>query len=278
MNWQPAHEMHAIERVALTFVFAGSVSTKPWNESAVNALKHLVAEGFVEVGSPPMPQQGLSLLISARGMEVNPPGGRQFMRIEAEQSLEDVNLQRNMLSYATTRYHRWDNYRNRAFQLIGETLEKSLQLESLSSLKLEYWDRFVSDSDLKNVEYGELLRKGSSRIPDFVFGNSELFHVHSGNFLFPDLIARRLINVNVDALDVGKPPNRGGDATTSGLLRRSVGIYTMFQDELRPDQSPSTAGETILRLDEMHLGLKELLAGIISDAAIERISLRGGKS
>ena len=276
MNWQPAHESHAIERVAVTFTLAGPVSTKPWQEGISDASKRITEEGFVAIGPPPMSQAGLSLLISARGMELNPPGGLQFIRVEAEQMLEELALQRNALSYATTRYHRWASFHDRALDLIGSVLDFSLRLESLSSIKLEYWDRFVSDRPLSEVSYGELLRKDSERVPNFVFGISDLFHAHSGNFVFSDKFARRLVNVNLDALDVANSPGPGGDATIPGLFRRSIGIYTMFQDDLRPDQSPTSASETASRLEDMHLGLKELLAGIISDAAIERISLMGG--
>jgi len=122
---------------------------------------------------------------------------------------------------------------------------------------------------LEDVNYSSLIKDKSTLIPTFVRDIKDLFHVHVGFFSPAAVDVKRLINVNVDALDIAVPSVEPAERP----VKRSVGIYTMAQDQM-VDPSQIAGAESIYsNLTEQHDALKALLGDVISAETAERIGL-----
>ena len=78
---------------------------------------------------------------------------------------------------------------------------------------------------------------------------------------------RRLVNVNVDVVEILTPPQ---------AAKPSIGIYTMMQ--INPGQADLKPQFPVLEnLDQLHLSLKELLGKLIVKDMADRIELNPGK-
>ena len=270
MTWILAHENHAIERVSVTFVLSGDVSSKPWNEISKAMTTKLNLDGFVATGVPGGPPLGFQSGTIVFGN----PGDSRFMRSEGGQVLEEIAISPRYFTYTTHRYHRWAGFRLRALTLAAPFLNKSLEIENLLVVKMEYWDRVMWSGHIDAVNYSSLLNLESSLIPSYIFDLKGLFHLHSGYFCTADRVARRLINFNLDSLDIATPAqvDQPGEAPKS---MRSVAIYTMLQDNLSPGHSSEV--DSIFGLDSIHDTLKKLLSRIISPEIAEKIALNAGR-
>ena len=241
MRWRPAHDAHAIERVSLNFELAELLPTKPW-QSLLNegtelfpklGLRTTIEEAgstrFVFPGGP----LGTPFIMSPDLTPDSdaPTMGRVFRHMVAGRVHEEVSLYRNRISYSTSTYGRWQGFRERARELLASLLDQALPLENLSTIRLEYWDRFVFEGSLDEVDYKQLLRQDSRYVPSFPFSTNENWHSHVGYFS-PDREAfKRLININIDMIDVTEPSQPGAPATMQ-VQRRSAGIYSMAQDRI----------------------------------------------
>jgi uncharacterized protein (TIGR04255 family) len=271
MRWIPAHKDHAIERVAASFRFAEGVPSKPWQTMLAAATVSFQQLGFNSTSDVPV---GFGQPIP--GMQILTTPGRIFRVITGNEVHEEVTLAPSGLVYSTVLYDSWGRYRDRALELLAPPLDRALQVVNLGSLKLEYWDRFVFDGPPEEADYSELLQSESQHLPSFSFRTNRLWHSHVGYFVQPGSSQSRLINLNVDVLDLIDAQPKSTD--TSPVTRRSVGIYSMAQDSIEESHSPSNAVGTTSTVDEMHAILKQVLADVISDKAAQRISLGPGGS
>lgn len=287
MPWLPAHQAHAIERVSVTFQFAEPVPSKAWQALLNRASVDLPVQGFnvsldeMEfnfaqapnlVGVPQMNAFviGPDGLVVPQGQPQTGVGGKTFRRVSGDSVQEEVSLLRTRFIYATTLYDRWAGCKKRIANVLGLYLSTALNSVDTSLIKLEYWDRFVSEESGSNAVFAQLFRQNSKHVPEFVFDMGELWHNHVGYFVQTHAAAKRLINVNLDAIDLEE---RDAVNPSIRFQRRSVGIYTMVQDTVRQDASPSDIDATIVALDGMHAILKDVLADVISEEAARLISL-----
>ncbi len=293
MRWRLAHEDHAIERVSVTFQFAEPVPSKPWQRLLNAATLRLPENGFnstsddvelnlaqlVMPGGGPFSQGGALVIgpggaIIGAGQPGAPPStGRTFRVVGGNEVREEVSLHRHQVVYSTTLYDRWTSYKERMLALLSPLLDQSLPVVNLGTIKLEYWDRFVFMEAAEGADYRDLLRSGSRHLPSFPFDRNDLWHSHIGYFTQPGLSAKRLLNLNIDVMDLVEAQNTL--TAQAPQARRSVGIYSMAQDTIAPDRTPASAAETQSTLDEMHAVLKETLADVVTDETAERISLKG---
>jgi uncharacterized protein (TIGR04255 family) len=278
LTWLPAHEAHAIERVSVTFQLPEPTPTKPWLSSLEKATSQFAIAGFgstdgVDINLPvggALPVQPVGAFQPAAPA---PLSGRLFQRVIDGQVFESVEFHRSRLIYFTTRYERWDDFKKRSLDLIGSYLDEFLQFTSINALKLEYWDRFTFDGPQDAPNYGELLRRDSRHVPGFCLDQTNLWHAHVGYFSPAQKHEKRLINLNLDAIDLAAAPTNGGGTAE---LRRSVGIYSMALDSYGAE-SPNSAAEAVLKADEQHTILKALLKDVITEPMVERISLNAGE-
>lgn len=288
MPWKPAHEAHAIERASVTFQFVEAVPSKLWQSMLNRTTLEYQGKGFnsiaegLEFNFNPL-VAGQAMALPAGGMlgwaEAAPqvigghipalPGGsaRTFRALVGNQVREEVSLSQSRLSYSSAHYDRWKSFEERIYDLLEPLLDSALQVTNLSIIKMEYWDRFVFEGPPTQADYREVLRSDSKYLPSFFFETNELWHSHVGHFIPDREHVKRLININIDALDVAdiQPP------TSS---RRSIGIYSMGQDTFESTLSLALP-EAKNTLDSLHVILKNALANVILPEMAERIGLNG---
>jgi hypothetical protein len=124
---------------------------------------------------------------------------------------------------------------------------------------------------MDEVNYKELLRPDSQYLPSFAFSTKENWHSHVGYFVPVQQSSKRLVNINVDMIDLTETSSSG--SINVPVQRRSAGIYSMAQDRVDPTVSPADfAGMTSI-LQELHTILKKVFSELITDEAQQRISL-----
>jgi uncharacterized protein (TIGR04255 family) len=287
MNWQLAHQDHAIERVSISFQFTEPLPSKLW-QSMLSAAE----TGFQDLGFAGMPgepgfvlpppgiqgQPGFEIVIQGGnavfGLPLGGQGGRTFRVTAGNEVTEEVSLTRARFAYTATIYEGWTRFRNRSQSLLGRYLDEALSMVGMNLIKMEYWDRFVFDGPPERADYEAILRSDSRHVPHFYSSTNELWHSHVGYFADPGSSQRRLVNVNVDVLDLLQRVE--ADTQAPNAPRRSVGIYSMVQDTLGAESAPAGGHACVSTLEEMHTILKGVLLDVINDEVAQRISLNAG--
>lgn len=177
-----------------------------------------------------------------------------------------------MFLFTTTHYGGWASLRSRLADALNNHLSVALNTVNVAAIKVEYWDRFVSEDPADVADYKELLNASSKYIAGFGFDTAGLWHSHIGLFVEPGSSEKRLINLNVDVVDITEAPDVE-EATGVPAQKRSVGIYSMVQDTMSPSAPFETIDGAYSTLEEMHTILKVVLADAITGAAADRISL-----
>lgn len=285
MQWKPAHETHAIERVSVTVSFNEAIPSKIWQPLLDAATASLLALGFdsrSDIGLPPAAARGVmsAHIVFGPGGQVTPGlgenSGRVFRTSQGNDG-EEIYFQRHLLTYATRGYERWKAFYSRFSDALGESIKDILKYVDISVIKLEYWDRFTFDGPIADASYAELLNADAELLPTFPLTTESLWHSHVGYYAAPPFVgARRLINLNLDAVDLPRRQDDdapGGEEQQDGQLSRSVGIYSMAQDMLIAPAIPGALPLEINLLDSLHSELKIVIEDVLSAAAAGAISL-----
>ncbi|POR40514.1 TIGR04255 family protein [Methylobacterium sp. V23] len=287
MRWQPAHETHAIERVTVSFMFAEPISTKPWQTLLALASRELLRQGYQAApDAATIPQNinqnnpGFAQLIInigtpqavAGNVAGQMPNSRTFSLIDAGEARDEIVISRGFFLITTSYYRGWADFRARIASVFDVHLNLALNTVNISAIKMEYWDRFVSSEPTEMVDYSDILNRNSKYIPSFGFETGGLWHSHVGVFGNPGSSELRLINLNVDVVDIHEAQAVDGPSDAPAQ-RRSVGIYSMVQDTLKPSAPLESAEGAHSTLDEMHTILKLVLADAITGEAADRIAL-----
>jgi uncharacterized protein (TIGR04255 family) len=278
-NWQPHREAHAIEIVAAALTF-----TEPLTDALLRkALR--AADGVT--ARVKLTQRdaiaGLQFNVQPGGsprVESTPTMGISFKRTEIETNhlgtvqtvaVEELAVDRQSLVFRSRRYERWKQFTERANELLQPILSVLLDSTSVQSIRLEYRDRFTHAGKAKEAKTEELLRVGSPLIAPHVFEEPNMWHSHTGMFVDSDSVERRLIQINVDAVDVQLPGN--------DFMSRSIAIMTGIQDHFRiggiDDEDQQTAF-VVGRLEDMHELSNALFRRLICDEVCNRIGLKIG--
>jgi uncharacterized protein (TIGR04255 family) len=286
MSWHLARESHAIERVAVAISFAEPIPSRRWLQLLSQAEKAIPENGFVVVsnGANRLPGPApMDIRIIAR-MGDGPLGaeqlveqidlGRHFQRLSGNELQEEVILNRESFVYITPLYTRWNAFRTRVMELLKPSLDLALDLVPLQFAKLEYWDRFVFNGPIKDVDYRDLLKPNSKFVPGLPIDMKELWHSHVGFFAPPGDSQRRLVHLNVDVIDI--TDNKTSGDAQKPEQRRSVGIYSMAQDTLDLVNGAPTSDAVSAKLGNMHDALKDVLREVITKQAAEQINLDSG--
>ena len=286
MRWQAAHRNNAIERVSLTFQFGEPVPKRTWHETLDEVSQRLPEMGFrtridMEGDAPVSGQNPFGLVAGLR--LVMGPGGltashgdlgpvRIFKLLDGSQIREEISFRRDQITYSVYQYDRWNDLRNRVFAALNTTVETLLRTVELNIIKLEYWDRFTFTGSTDNAAYKELLRSESRHLPRFFTETPSLWHSHVGYFLPANQEIKRLINLNVDVADIPLPI-QPEPAPSQPEVQRSVGIYSLAQDQIDAAVSPTSGGQIFSLLDDLHAALKKVFADVITPEAADLISL-----
>lgn len=284
MVWVPAHQAHAIERVNVLLQFSEPIPAKQMTAILADGSLKFPAVGFnsqneesgefnIQLGPDgPSIAFGQAGLAIGSGQQIQQSMGRVFRRIEGNEVREELSINRTRVLYSSTRYESWSAYLARLRRLLDETLAKALVVASIQLLKLEYWDRFTFEGKPEDADFTQLFRQESVHLPKFPFDAGRLWHSHIGYYA-PDMPQRkRLINLNVDVLDlvIGGPNNM----PVNGQTKRSAGIYSMAQDTRDPTRLIDDSDTVSQVLTELHSDLISILHDILTPTAKDRISLK----
>lgn len=283
MEWVPAHRAHAIERVNVLLQFSDALPAKQMNAILADGSLKFPELGFnsqneesefnIQLGpGGPAISFGQAGLAIGAGQQIQQSLGRVFRRIDGNEVREELAVNRTRVLYSSTRYESWSAYLARMRRLLDELLNKALVGTSIQLLKLEYWDRFTFEGKPEDADFTELFRKESVHIPHFPFESSQLWHAHVGYYAPESPEAKRLINLNVDVLDlVASGPN---NMVAAGQMKRSAGIYSMAQDTREPTFLIDDVDTVAAVLAQQHSDLISILYDILTPAAKDRISLK----
>lgn len=275
MTWRSVHEAHAIERASVIFLFQEDITTKTWLPLIDDTGRMLFSLGFVPVA----PTQASGEIIINLGAQLNITQGvnnemRVFRITRANELIEEIVLQRKSIQYTTTRYSRWQHFRARVASLAENIAKSMFSATNIDAIKMEYVDRFVFEGKPPAADFSEALNAESKYLPRFPQTMKDLWHTHVGYFIVGVNGQKRLINANLDALDM-TPRILPPESSTMDAVRRSLGIYTMAEDRFREPgaRAPDTLDQALVVADQMHAVLKDVLRDIINPKLADSISL-----
>jgi uncharacterized protein (TIGR04255 family) len=270
--FEPVHDAHAIEQVTFSLQF-----TRHLDDAAITRLqaecaarlgtdlpgKHEIRSIGVSVGP-----QGLVPIAGA----ASAPDGFLRMRVSPTGAVEkELRVERGGTSFRTTTYTRWAAVwadARRCFEVVMGSLPADVGLVAHS---LQYVDRFDWSGTPSECRAAELIAPGSEFVAPYVFRSEDLWHSHFGAFMRLDEFTKRLLLVNLDALD---------EASQDGISRRSVRITTGVTDLLSQPgyrERVVPAGEVIRYLDERqdgaHTVLKNVIGDILNDGMRRKIGI-----
>src|SRR5277367_5606083 len=114
MTWSPAHEGHAIERVAASVIFSDAMPSKLWQGMIVRIAALMRTARFAEqVLSEPTIRQNMpgpmvaEFVFGPQGIQLGAGGGaRRYQLIDGGALREKIMFTTTMVSYSATRYTR----------------------------------------------------------------------------------------------------------------------------------------------------------------------------
>lgn len=260
-RFDPVLPAHAIERCALTVIFDQPLPSKPFGRVVADLNDRLDMLRLV----PATPGVELEVDIATGRIAVKPQG--QNPTYTTPDGASTLHVSPAMVAWQTTRYVRWTPFRGQIDRLIFSMLPKILKVVSIKAVKLEYWDRFVWTGTQADIDPWRLLRKDGGFVVPLAVREGTTWHSHCGWYELPSYVGRRLVNINVDAVDLLQP----GRSPVP-----SIGIYTMMQQDVRYDDT-SNLKAPIETVDQLHIALKQLLGSIIESSMVDRIALNPEK-
>lgn len=259
-QFEPIYPRHAIERCAWSLSFAQQLPEKLYLRSTIEARELLAAHGISSI-----PVQSVNFDTITGAVSIGAAYGPQEFGTP-DGSLV-LSLMPDGIVWQTTRYTRWDAFWEQVNEIVLQIARPFTEALPVSSVKLEYWDRFIWSGSWSDMRLEELLTK-SDRIAWGAVRPSAPWHSHCGWFEENGHDPRRLVNTNLNALDFR--------ANASSLPKPSVGIYTMVQDFfIFPPFIHHDADEqaVLSQTQKAHEYLKSLLADLIVPEVQKRISL-----
>ncbi|MFC5737732.1 TIGR04255 family protein [Sinirhodobacter huangdaonensis] len=261
MGWKPIHEAHAIDRVRILVQFNSPLTDKILTKAAAPATSKFQELGFEQLHRAESTIQGFMIAI--------PPGpiapeiaqnGWVLKRGSAGVLTEEAGFRDGVFGYLSTEYGRWDNLATRFWDVFEVPLSIALDSTDISSIKLEYWDRFVFDGEPTSADIRDLLATVDPVIPKSAVSGAMLWHSHSG--WFEDHNGSIvLVNRNIDVID---------EASSAGP-RRQCNIFTLV--ELRATQAIDSVHTCKSTLDHLHRRSLALFGASLTEEQRNNIGL-----
>jgi uncharacterized protein (TIGR04255 family) len=217
MNWQPASEMHAIERVAFAALFSFPLGPKPFERELTKVRHEAAKSGINELIVLPQPVQ---IRFGAQDPKLSGPQlapqfefgnpGQAFRRTENGRVLEEIVFNPSALAFSATTYNRWGDFKARLKDCLSDALTSVAEDTYISELRIEYIDRFdlLSDDSSTMADCRGLINPNSVLISPKFKTQTGSWHEHIGFFLDDNGDVRTLVNANVDVIanSPGMPP------------------------------------------------------------------------
>lgn len=268
-QFAPVHAAHAIEQVVFTIQVdtplsdeqlkqAKEIARQFKNDDDMPGLSDMRGMSFMfgQFGTPPVPEMMAGFVLNRMG-----PSGV----VEKE-----LRVERNALSFMTTRYSRWATILSTAWRYIEAFLPIYIERSKLTGVGLNYLDKFIWGGDATTCNIQRLFREESKYLSAHVFEAEDLWHCHTGAFIRPEAHVKRLLNINVNALDENQ----------DNASRRVITILTVLTDLLnQPGYDETTLnGQSVGafvtdRLSTIHEASKLVLMDLLRNEMSKRISL-----
>jgi uncharacterized protein (TIGR04255 family) len=262
-HFEPIFPSHAIERCTVSIAFVQDLPQKAFQKVVDRARTSFRNAGLESAGGPSV---GFQVdLSSGRAMPFEGP--RPLIFMTTDQATQFI-IASNSLIARTGRYVRWQPFSGQIEELLLPLLDGYVDVVSIANVQLEYVDRFIWTGDWSTFRWRDLLQEHGPFLSRRASQAQTQWHTHSG--WFEDITGgRRLINVNIDVVDLVRP---------DGVVP-SVGILTLMRDAV-PEQAPGQTGRywngasIQAVLEQLHNELKRLLEQIITAPMAERIGLK----
>ena len=276
-EWRPIHDNHAIEAMAVVVTFAQPLPDRLFKKMLDAAEAAAFAAGLMSRHS----LNTMPFTINIAGSQIlgQVSAGRIYNALmEASDGTpipnriaEQLRVEPNAVSFRTWQYVSWNTHFARMRELMTSALDIAMSAVTLSSVRLEYLDRFKFEGDTEFADVGLLLRTDLRLIAPHVFSVKDLWHSHTGAFVMTDGPNKRLQQLMIDALDEPLLPGQEGGTV------RWVNITSALEERFAPEQSHEKeidAGAVFKLLEMMHSQLKDVLAEVITDHFAKRIYLK----
>lgn len=278
MNWRPASEKHAIERVAFTALLGFPLPPKPFDRLLTKVRRKAGDTGINEMIVLPKP---LQITLGAQDPKLSGPQlapklefgatGQAFRKTENGRVLEEIVFSNGVLAFAATSYNHWSEFSERVRECLSEIIDTISDITNITEIRIEYWDRFdLVDGDTKaRSEF--LINPSSTLLAHFYQRINTSWHTHLGFFLDEGSDVRTLVNANIDVIAnaPGLPP-----VLADGYLAQAR-FYTLISAQNTLPDKGFENWETIKnRIDSGHELSKSIVGDLIHPALAEKIDLK----
>lgn len=256
LTWTPAASSHAIEQVLIQIQLKDPLPAKTLSKAA-NAIEQIAQDNGIR-GKLEIESQ-----YSTRDSAPLSSMGWQFIREENGLVLETIIIDRQNILYFTSDYSRWDNFIERYSNLLVQQITSLADISEISSLVLEYSDRFIYDGPPTHANPSEIIEeKFLATLPRCAAQGEEVWHIHRGWWEGAEQ-RRLLINQNVAIQERTILP--------TNAEQRSISIVTRTEKRSSAEAPLSSSIIPILRT--MHDVSKDTLSKILMEDIRKKIGL-----
>ena len=170
-------------------------------------MAEVVEESVADLGFGPRQEvsgQGFEIAFGPSGAQANAAttkiSGWQFQRSNEKGPIEIISLENNTLAYEVGEYVRWENFYERFLAGYSKAFSEVTHFAELSSLTLEYQDRFVFVGEPETSNPNEIVPLTEIALPTGTASEGNLWHMHRGWFQ-PWKFGKLLVHSNFDAQD-----------------------------------------------------------------------------
>ncbi|MGV2130876.1 TIGR04255 family protein [Agrobacterium vitis] len=278
-KWLPLHENHAINVMALVIQFAEPITTPIYRKALAAADASTTKAGFasreqiptyqisLQPGVPQTFQQpemhGAVIYSSYFGSAISP-----ISPLEAHPYSEQLQIEPRSIVYRTRSYVSWTWQKSRYFEIINPIIDAVSGIVETSAVRFEYQDQFTFDGRCNEADVRLLFRDNSPYLAPHVYEELGTWHSHTGCFLPSADTTKKLLQINVDAVDTADAMN----------TQRLVNITTARENRyaINLDGAGDVNKERIASiLDLQHEELKAALRALINSNTASQIYLEG---
>ena len=268
MPFEPLHNAHAIEEVALSITFQ-----LPVDDANLRAARDAIGNpvelpGRLELRSvqvgPGSPVQTLATT-----------NGYAFTRTRPDGAVEtELHVLRNAVQFRTTAYTRWAAVWEPAGNFLARAVAIYARRSRLTQATLQYVDKFVSDEPPQQARPTTILQRNSPYIAPRIFEANDFWHCYSGAFSRVNERTKRLTTVNLEYVT----ETLQGDGRQRQALRITGVLADLFNQPGYAVFEPAAErlmNEIDASFQALHQAAKDSLRSIITPEMARRIALDG---
>lgn len=263
LQFEPIFPSHAIERCGVTITFSEMLPSKAFQRAVEQSQNRFRSAGLEAIGGG-QGRASIGFQIDIASGQTTPlsPGLATSAFATPDKATQFI-IAPNYLAVRTNSYVRWRPFAGQIGEFILPLIGTYADTVSVSSVQLDYTDRFLWTGDWGTFDWRMLLKGDGRFVAARASEGHRLWHTHSGWFDETSEV-RRLVNVNVDL----------SDFIQSDRTVPSIAILSLMRDDIPSGGTRYDDAASIQTcLDQLHTGLKALLGEIVTEPMAERISL-----